>query len=225
MFPGSNRYRILPLHSQIPREEQRRVFEPVPDNITKVWDAAGHKYFRRCFLLISEIQTRTRTSINVSSSIINLMAVVAPSQEKTKRLSHVLVVFSFLPHVGHEEPSLFVPSATNLLNKLCPSLTPTFIQICVAWITFYSFQSHVVLKESAELQLRLNINYHVVESAGDSVDQHRRDEHHHQRRRLRHRLLQVSVSEQRDGLKVSLLHLRVKYSTVAALHLSDSITV
>ncbi|XP_028328850.1 ATP-dependent RNA helicase A isoform X2 [Gouania willdenowi] len=33
---GSNRYKILPLHSQIPREEQRRVFEPVPDNITKV---------------------------------------------------------------------------------------------------------------------------------------------------------------------------------------------
>ncbi|XP_056911803.1 ATP-dependent RNA helicase A isoform X2 [Takifugu flavidus] len=33
---GSNRYRILPLHSQIPREEQRRVFESVPDNITKV---------------------------------------------------------------------------------------------------------------------------------------------------------------------------------------------
>uniref|UniRef100_A0A1A8VBK1 RNA helicase n=1 Tax=Nothobranchius furzeri TaxID=105023 RepID=A0A1A8VBK1_NOTFU len=33
---GSNRYRILPLHSQIPREEQRRVFEPVPDHMTKV---------------------------------------------------------------------------------------------------------------------------------------------------------------------------------------------
>ncbi|XP_047197965.1 LOW QUALITY PROTEIN: ATP-dependent RNA helicase A [Hippoglossus stenolepis] len=33
---GSNRYRILPLHSQIPREEQRRVFDPVPDDITKV---------------------------------------------------------------------------------------------------------------------------------------------------------------------------------------------
>ncbi|KAM7379866.1 hypothetical protein PAMP_005383 [Pampus punctatissimus] len=32
----SNRYRILPLHSQIPREEQRRVFEPVPDTIRKV---------------------------------------------------------------------------------------------------------------------------------------------------------------------------------------------
>lgn len=37
VLPGSNRYRILPLHSQIPREEQRRVFEPVPDNVTKVW--------------------------------------------------------------------------------------------------------------------------------------------------------------------------------------------
>ncbi|KAF3698527.1 ATP-dependent RNA helicase A [Channa argus] len=33
---GSNRYRILPLHSQIPREEQRKVFEPVPENIRKV---------------------------------------------------------------------------------------------------------------------------------------------------------------------------------------------
>ncbi|KAI4794186.1 hypothetical protein KUCAC02_032219 [Chaenocephalus aceratus] len=36
LFPGSNRYRIMPLHSQIPREEQRKVFEPVPDNIRKV---------------------------------------------------------------------------------------------------------------------------------------------------------------------------------------------
>lgn len=33
---GGNQYCILPLHSQIPREDQRKVFLPVPDNITKV---------------------------------------------------------------------------------------------------------------------------------------------------------------------------------------------
>ena len=36
MHTGSNEYRLLPCHSQIPREDQRRVFEPVPPGVTKV---------------------------------------------------------------------------------------------------------------------------------------------------------------------------------------------
>ncbi|XP_028151062.2 dosage compensation regulator [Diabrotica virgifera virgifera] len=33
---GGSQYSILPLHSQIPREDQKRVFQPVPDHVTKV---------------------------------------------------------------------------------------------------------------------------------------------------------------------------------------------
>ncbi|KAJ7334340.1 ATP-dependent RNA helicase A [Desmophyllum pertusum] len=35
-FGISSKYRLLPLHSQIPREDQRRVFEPVPEGVTKI---------------------------------------------------------------------------------------------------------------------------------------------------------------------------------------------
>ncbi|XP_017074877.1 dosage compensation regulator isoform X2 [Drosophila eugracilis] len=35
-FGNSAQYRILPCHSQIPRDEQRKVFEPVPGGVTKI---------------------------------------------------------------------------------------------------------------------------------------------------------------------------------------------
>ena len=34
--PGSREYMLLPCHSQLPRDEQRRVFSPTPPGVTKV---------------------------------------------------------------------------------------------------------------------------------------------------------------------------------------------
>ena len=36
IFSGGRNYMLLPLHSQIPREDQHRVFMPVPPGVTKV---------------------------------------------------------------------------------------------------------------------------------------------------------------------------------------------
>ena len=33
---GSREFRVLPLHSQVPREDQRKIFDPVPPGCTKV---------------------------------------------------------------------------------------------------------------------------------------------------------------------------------------------
>lgn len=60
VFPGSNRYRILPLHSQIPREEQRRVFEPVFDNVTKVFQ-------NKTLLILRETQQQDVVWVSLTS--------------------------------------------------------------------------------------------------------------------------------------------------------------
>ena len=33
---GGPKYRIIPLHSQLPREDQRQVFSRVPEGVTKI---------------------------------------------------------------------------------------------------------------------------------------------------------------------------------------------
>lgn len=48
---GGSQYCILPLHSQLPREDQKKVFVPVPPNVTKVICLVASE-FLNCILVI-----------------------------------------------------------------------------------------------------------------------------------------------------------------------------
>lgn len=83
LSPGSNRYRILPLHSQIPREEQRRVFELVPDSVTKVRDALLRSepstIYGAVFFTFLPVQVILSTNIAETSITINDVVYVIDS--------------------------------------------------------------------------------------------------------------------------------------------------
>ena len=46
---GGMSYQFVPLHSQLPKEDQRRVFEPVPKGVTKVNDNSPNTHIPKSF--------------------------------------------------------------------------------------------------------------------------------------------------------------------------------